>query len=187
MLVDNVLAGALRNIADTDDTRMRLTWCDIESHCWGARTPLEVRRAVSTSLSDARTRGERGGDGNHTPSCVHVDDDTDALEGKFRLHGMTLPGQPNTGEDREVPVLETAKFVGINVPGPDVPGPRVTFSPRIAQHPASRCPDLARSSAKVTGWAPCPRFKQAISRIIEGVRDAIARSAFPLAPAALRV
>jgi hypothetical protein len=187
-VVDNLLTGTLRNTAEMDDNRLRVTWCDPERFvpdAPGQRNP-PLRLARFTGLMPAaklpRLSGPHRGLGHRQAWRSHVDDTRGALERNSYLHGLSFYERANTGGDREVPVLDGPKSVAAKVSGP-----RGTFAPRLPQDPAYCCPDLTRCNAKLPGSAPRVAFKKAISRTIEWFRHDIARWAVPPAPAGLRL
>lgn len=152
---------------------------------YGPRTRLDDGRAVSNFIGQALTTGELTvyGDGTQTRSWGYVDDIMNALERYFWLDGTSYPGPLNIGNDREVPVLEIARFIAR-----EIPGSRVVFAPPMPQDPTNRCPDLTRCREVLPGWEARVPFEEGIRRTIEWFRNEIAGGrAVPLAPAAVRL
>ncbi len=105
---------------------------------FGPRTRVDDGRAVSNFI----TQGLRGlpitvyGDGTQTRSWTYIDDAVDALERFFWRDQSDFPGPVNIGNDREISVLDVAKYVqrrfpgspiefaAVTAAGPDQPPPR---------------------------------------------------------------
>ena len=80
---------------------------------FGPRTRPDDGRAVSNFITQA-LRGEPltiFGDGQQTRSWGYVDDIVDGLERFFWLDGSDYPGPLNIGNDREIPVVDVARYI----------------------------------------------------------------------------
>ena len=87
---------------------------------YSPRTRADDGRAVSNFLSQALTEGRLTimyGDGSRKRGRGYVDDIVDALERFFWRDGSDFAGPLNIGTDREVPVIEVAKYVQRRFPG----------------------------------------------------------------------
>ena len=101
-------------------------------HVFGPRTRPDDGRAVSNFIAQA-LRGRPitvYGTGTQTRSWGYVDDIADALERYFWGDAVDHPGPLNIGNDREVSVLEVARYVQSLFPGS-----RIEFLPPVPQDP----------------------------------------------------
>lgn len=141
---------------------------------YGPRTRVDDGRAVSNFV----TQGLRGlpitvyGDGSQTRSWTYVDDVTDALERFFWADGSEHPGPVNIGVDREVSVLDVARFVQHRFP--DSP---IEFHPAPPQDPVNRRPDLTRARDLVPGWSARISYEEGVERTIAWFRERLAGGA----------
>jgi nucleoside-diphosphate-sugar epimerase len=134
---------------------------------FGPRTRVDDGRAVSNFI----TQGLRGlpitvyGDGMQTRSWTYVDDAIDALERFFWRDQSDFPGPVNIGNDREIPVLDVARYVQRHFP--DSP---IKFLPPTPQDPSNRCPDLTLANRVMPGWAARVAYEDGVDRTIEWFR-----------------
>lgn len=155
---------------------------------FGPRTRADDGRAVSNFIS----QGLRGGpitvygDGTQTRSWGYVDDIVEGLARYFWRDGVDYPGPLNIGNDREVPVLEVARYVqGF------FPGSAILHLPPPPQDPSNRRPDLTAAGRILPGWRCATPYEDGVERTIDWFRaelTAQSRGALgaPTAPAPLR-
>ena len=146
---------------------------------FGPRTRVDDGRAVSNFI----TQGLRGtpitvfGDGLQTRSWTYIDDTLDALERFFWRDQSDFPGPVNIGTDREVSVLDVAKYVQRHFPASPI-----EFAPSPPQDPTNRRPDLTLANRVIPGWAAGLAYEDGVDRTIERFRGRMARlpSAHPI-------
>lgn len=139
---------------------------------FGPRTRPDDGRAVSNFVTQA-LRGQPitvYGDGLQSRSWGYVDDIVDALERFFWLDGTEFPGPLNVGNDREVPVIEVARYVQRHFPA--VP---IVHLPPTPQDPTNRRPDLARMNQVLPGWSCQVSYEEGINRTIDWFRAGLGR------------
>lgn len=152
---------------------------------YGPRTRPDDGRAVSNFLSQALTSGELTvyGDGQQSRSWGYVDDIVDALERFFWLDkDITYGGPLNIGNDREIPVIDVARFIESVVPGA-----RINFCPPIPQDPTNRRPDLTLCRKILPGWEAKISYEEGIQRTLDWFRESIIGGASTEAPAPVRL
>ena len=138
---------------------------------FGPRTRVDDGRAVSNFI----TQGLRGlpitvyGDGSQTRSWTYIDDVIDALGRFFWSDGSEFAGPLNIGADREVPVIEVAKYVQRCFPGS-----RLEFQPPPPQDPTNRRPDLRLARQMLPGWSADVTYEQGVERTIDWFRRRLA-------------
>ena len=137
---------------------------------YGPRTRIDDGRAVSNFVCQALTTGILTvyGDGSQSRSWGYVDDIIDGLERFFWRDSISYRGPLNIGNNREVSVLETAKFVCSLVPGS-----RIEHHPPIPQDPTNRCPDLTLARQVLPGWEATTSYQEGIRRTFEWYRRRI--------------
>jgi UDP-glucose 4-epimerase/UDP-glucuronate decarboxylase len=144
---------------------------------FGPRTRPDDGRAVSNFIAQAL----RGlpitvyGDGSQTRSWGYVDDIVDALERFFWLDGTDYPGPLNVGNDREVPVIDVARYVQRHFPDSEI-----TFMPPVPQDPTNRRPDLTIARKVLPGWACQVPYEEGIDRSIEWFKQRMKGREFEL-------
>ena len=116
---------------------------------YGPRTRPDDGRAVSNFLTQALTSGELTvyGDGLQSRSWGYVDDIVDGLERFFWADTIHHKGPLNIGNDREISVLDVARYVTSLIPGT-----RIIFAPPVPQDPTNRRPDLTLARRVLPGW-----------------------------------
>ena len=151
---------------------------------YGPRTRPDDGRAVSNFLSQALTHGELTvyGDGLQSRSWGYVDDIIDALERYFWLDNTSYCGPLNIGNDREIPVIDIAKFI-VNL----VPGARLKICPPIPQDPTNRQPDLTLCRQILPGWEANISYEVGIQRTMDWFRETVMKGADTNAPAPVRL
>lgn len=142
-------------------------------NAFGPRTRPDDGRAVSNFI----TQGLRGqpitiyGDGNQTRSWGYVDDIIDALAMFFWQCPSEYPGPLNVGNDREISVIDVAKYVQRNFPGSPI-----EFGPPAAQDPTNRRPDLTLASKYLPGWSCKVAYEEGVDRTIKWFLDEVGLS-----------
>ncbi|WP_298394712.1 NAD-dependent epimerase/dehydratase family protein [Sphingobium sp.] len=151
---------------------------------YGPRTRPDDGRAVSNFLSQALTSGELTvyGDGLQSRSWGYVDDIVDALERYFWLDQIDYPGPLNVGNDREISVLDVAKFIA-----EIVPGAYIKMCPPIPQDPTNRRPDLTLCRQILPGWEAKISYEEGVRRTLEWFRDTLMGGASSDAPDPVRL
>lgn len=151
---------------------------------YGPRTRPDDGRAVSNFLSQALTSGELTvyGDGLQTRSWGYVDDIVDALERYFWLDNIEYGGPLNIGNDREIPVIDVARFIA-----EIVPGARVKMCPPIPQDPTNRRPDLTLCRQILPGWEAKISYEDGIQRTLNWFRETVMHGANTDAPTPVRL
>lgn len=135
---------------------------------FGPRTRADDGRAVSNFI----TQGLRGmpitvyGDGSQTRSWTYIDDVLDALERFFWRDRSDYPGPVNIGNDREISVLDVAKYVQRRFPRSPI-----EFMPPTPQDPTNRRPDLKLVSQVIPGWAAGITYENGVDRTIDWFRQ----------------
>lgn len=137
---------------------------------YGPRTRPDDGRAVSNFLSQALTHGELTiyGDGSQSRSWGYVDDIIDALERFFWTEQQGYIGPLNIGNDREIPVVDVARYITTLVPGS-----RLKFVPPIPQDPTNRRPDLTLCRKVLPGWEAKVTYEEGIRRTLDWFREKV--------------
>lgn len=137
---------------------------------YGPRTRPDDGRAVSNFLSQALTHGELTiyGDGSQSRSWGYVDDIIDALERFFWTEQQGYIGPLNIGNDREIPVVDIARYITTLVPGS-----RLKFVPPIPQDPTNRRPDLTLCRKVLPGWEAKVTYEEGIRRTLDWFRKKV--------------
>ena len=134
---------------------------------FGPRTRPDDGRAVSNFITQA-LRGQAitiFGDGSQSRSWGYIDDIVDALERFFWLEGTSFPGPLNVGNDREIPVIEVARFIQTLFPSVSL-----VHMPPTPQDPTNRRPDLTRMREVLPGWECQVSYEEGVRRTIEWFR-----------------
>jgi nucleoside-diphosphate-sugar epimerase len=135
---------------------------------FGPRTRPDDGRAVSNFITQA-LRGEPlsiFGDGLQTRSWGYIDDIVDALERFFWADGSEYPGPLNIGNDREIPVIDVARYILAK----HFPNLSLSFHPPVVQDPTNRRPDLTLANQHVPGWSCAVSYEEGVDRTIEWFR-----------------
>jgi nucleoside-diphosphate-sugar epimerase len=137
---------------------------------YGPRTRPDDGRAVSNFLTQALTTGELTvyGDGLQSRSWGYVDDIVDGLERFFWLDDVAYKGPLNMGNDREIAVLDVAKYITELVPGT-----RVVYAPPVPQDPTNRRPDLTLAKQVLPGWDCAIPYEDGVCLTLDWFRTEI--------------
>lgn len=148
---------------------------------FGPRTRVDDGRAVSNFVTQAL----RGlpltvyGDGSQSRSWGYIDDIVEGLARYFWRDGCDYPGPLNVGNDREISVLEVAKYIQKRFPQRPI-----VHLPPAPQDPTNRRPDLTINHRMIPGWDCAVCYEEGVDRTIEWFRAQLARESAPLpAPA----
>jgi len=136
-------------------------------NAYGERTRSNDGRAISNFISRALSGLpiEVYGDGTQTRSWGYVADIADGLARYFWDPSIVYPGPLNIGSDRELNVLDTARFVhGL------VPGSSIEFRPPVPQDPSNRRPDLTLARRILPDWSCSTPYEQGIRATLEWFR-----------------
>lgn len=139
---------------------------------FGPRTRVDDGRAVSNFIS----QGLGGapitvyGDGSQTRSWGYIDDIVEALERYFWRDGVDYAGPLNIGNDREIPVLEVARYVQSFFPASPI-----VHLPPAPQDPSNRRPDLTAARRVLPGWRCAAPYEDGVRRTIDWFRAEMAR------------
>ena len=130
---------------------------------YGPRTRPDDGRAVSNFVANALAGKPIVvyGDGFQTRSWGYIDDIVDGLERLFWLEDYDHVGAVNVGNDREVSVLEVAKYVASLIPGTTI----VHGTP-APQDPTNRRPDLALCRKILPGWVCKVPYEEGVVRTL---------------------
>lgn len=147
---------------------------------YGPRTRIDDGRAVSNFIGQALKDGELTvyGDGRQSRSWGYVDDIVEALARYFWRDRVDYPGPLNIGNDREVSVIDVARFITTLVPGS-----RIVFKPPVPQDPTNRRPDLTLCNRILPGWVAGTSYEDGIRQTLDWFRDKVAEQGdLPLPP-----
>lgn len=116
---------------------------------YGPRTREDDGRAVSNFVTQALSGRPITvyGDGLQSRSWGYIDDIVDGLERFFGGPKPDYVGPLNIGNDREISVLDVARYVSDLVGG--VP---IVHMPPMPQDPSNRRPDLTNARSVLPGW-----------------------------------
>lgn len=140
---------------------------------YGPRTRMDDGRAVSNFLTQALTSGEMTvyGDGLQSRSWGYVDDIVEGLCRFFWRDKISCYGPLNIGNNREIAVLDVAKYVARLVPGA-----RIVFGPPVPQDPSNRCPDLTLANQILPGWEATTSYEDGVALTLDWFRSALQES-----------
>jgi nucleoside-diphosphate-sugar epimerase len=116
---------------------------------YGPRTRPDDGRAVSNFIAQALagTPITIFGDGMQSRSWGYIDDIVEALSRYFWRDQVDYVGPLNIGNDREIPVVEVAKYIAKLIDGT-----RIVHLDPSPQDPTSRRPDLTIARRVLPGW-----------------------------------
>jgi UDP-glucose 4-epimerase/UDP-glucuronate decarboxylase len=143
---------------------------------YGPRTRIDDGRAVSNFISQALTSGELTvyGDGLQSRSWGYVDDIAEGLARFFWRDDIDYRGPLNVGNDREIPVIDIARYITELVPGA-----RIKYMPPIPQDPTNRRPDLTIANKVLPGWTATVPYEDGIRLTLEWFKRQIAAQVEP--------
>jgi UDP-glucose 4-epimerase/UDP-glucuronate decarboxylase len=135
---------------------------------FGPRTRPDDGRAISNFIVQA-LRGENitiYGDGLQSRSWGYVDDIVDALERYFWLDGSDYAGPLNIGNDREIAVVDVARYIQNKFERSEL-----TFLPPVPQDPTNRRPDLELCKKIVPDWACKVPYEEGVDLTLSWFRQ----------------
>jgi UDP-glucose 4-epimerase/UDP-glucuronate decarboxylase len=89
----------------------------------------------------------------------------------------------NVGNDREVSVLDVARYVTELVPGS-----RIAFAPPVPQDPTNRCPDLTLLRQVLPNWVASTNYEEGVRLTLDWFRNQLdGKTHPPLAPEPVRI
>jgi UDP-glucose 4-epimerase/UDP-glucuronate decarboxylase len=138
---------------------------------YGPRTRADDGRAVSNFISQALSRRPITiyGDGLQSRSWGYVEDIIEALARFFWRDPVTHVGPLNIGNDREISVIDVARYVaGL------VPGSRIEFLPPTPQDPTNRRPDLTLANRVLPGWKCGVEYEEGVRLTLDWFKDRLA-------------
>jgi nucleoside-diphosphate-sugar epimerase len=135
---------------------------------FGPRTRPDDGRAVSNFISHALREKPITvyGDGLQTRSWGYVDDIVEGLARFFWLQPSDYPGPLNLGNDREVPVIDVARYVQSRFPKSSI-----IHLPPVPQDPTNRRPDLTIARRELAGWSCNVSYEQGVDRAISWFQE----------------
>lgn len=135
---------------------------------YGPRTKPDDGRAVSNFINQALS-GEPitiYGDGKQTRSWGYISDIIDGMERFFWKDKTSYSGPLNIGNDREISVLEVAKYVaGL------VPDSKIVFLPPTPQDPSNRCPDLTLMNKILPDWKCKIKYEEGVKATLDWFKN----------------
>lgn len=116
---------------------------------YGPRTREDDGRAVSNFIMQALTGRPLTiyGDGLQSRSWGYIDDIAEGLARFFWRDPIEHRGPVNIGNDREIPVIDVARYICALVPGS-----RIVHAAPAPQDPTNRRPDLKIAQSVLPGW-----------------------------------
>jgi len=138
---------------------------------FGPRTRPDDGRAVSNFINQAINGADLTifGDGRQTRSWGYVDDIMDALERFFWLDDCDYPGPLNIGNDREIPVIDVARYIIEK----HFPRAKLEYLPPIPQDPTNRRPDLTLINKMLPRWKCAVEYEEGVDRTVDWFKSAI--------------
>lgn len=137
---------------------------------YGPRTRADDGRAVSNFAMQALTGQPITvyGDGLQSRSWGYIDDIMDGFERFFWRDTFDYRGPLNIGNDREIPVIEVARYVRDLIPGS-----RIVHVDPVPQDPTNRCPDLTLAKRLLPGWRCHVPYELGVKLTIDWFADQI--------------
>ena len=135
---------------------------------YGPRTRADDGRAVSNFVANA-LEGKPivvYGDGTQSRSWGYIDDIATGLERLFWRDDHSHIGPVNIGNDREVPVLDVARYIADLVSGT-----KVVHAPPPPQDPTNRRPDLTLCKALLPGWSCEVPYEDGVARTLNWFKE----------------
>jgi len=131
---------------------------------YGPRTRADDGRAVSNFITQALSGQPITifGDGKQSRSWGYIDDIVDGLEQYFWRDRHEYQGPLNIGNDREISVMEVARFIS-NLFG----GLEIRHVDPAPQDPTNRCPDLTLARRVLPGWVCRVPYESGIELTID--------------------
>jgi nucleoside-diphosphate-sugar epimerase len=106
------------------------------------------------------------GDGSQSRSWGYIDDIVEGLERFFWREPITHRGPLNIGNDREIPVIDVARYICDLIPGS-----RIEYQDPVPQDPTNRRPDLNIVQSVLPGWTCHIPYERGVSETLEWFRS----------------
>jgi len=131
---------------------------------YGPRTRMDDGRAVSNFVTQALMGRPITvyGDGLQSRSWGYIEDIIEGFERFFWRDTFDYRGPINIGNDREISVLEVARYVRDLVPGS-----RIVHADPAPQDPTNRCPDLTLTRQLLPGWTCHITYERGVKRTLD--------------------
>jgi nucleoside-diphosphate-sugar epimerase len=144
-------------------------------NAYGPRTRPDDGRAVSNFITQALMGQSLTvyGSGLQSRSWGYIDDIIDGLERFFWRDRIDYRGPLNIGNDREVPVIEVARYVRALVPGT-----RIVHCGPPPQDPTNRCPDLTLARQILPGWKCAVPYERGVELTFQWFAESFAAPPF---------
>jgi len=128
-------------------------------NAYGPRTQVDDGRAISNFVTNALLGRPITihGTGLQSRSWGYIDDIVEGLTRLFWSDNLDYVGPVNIGNDREVSVLEVAKYVASLFPGT-----KIVHGDPVPQDPMNRRPDLTLCNKLLPGWSCKTRYEEGI-------------------------
>lgn len=140
---------------------------------YGPRTRPDDGRAVSNFINQALA-GEPVtilGDGTQSRSWGYIDDILEGLTRFFWRDEFAYDGPLNIGNDREISVLEIARYISTQI-GTG----QIVHKDPLPQDPTNRCPDLTIARAILPGWECQVLYEEGVMRTAQWYREGAGRA-----------
>ncbi len=131
---------------------------------YGPRTKVDDGRCVSNFVTQA-LQGQPitiYGNGEQSRSWGYVSDIVEGLERFFWRTEHDYRGPLNVGNNREISVIDVARYIMKLVPGSTI-----TFLPPAPQDPTNRCPDLTIANKVLPGWTCGIPYEQGVKMTMD--------------------
>ena len=144
---------------------------------YGPRTRIDDGRAISNFLGQALTTGELTvyGDGLQSRSWGYVDDIVEGLARFFWRDDIRYRGPLNIGNDREIPVIDIARYIRKLMPRTTI-----KFMPPVPQDPTNRRPDLTVAKTVLPDWKAEVPYEEGVRRTLAWFRAELANGVEPV-------
>jgi UDP-glucuronate decarboxylase len=131
---------------------------------YGPRTRADDGRAVSNFVFQALSGRPITihGDGKQSRSWGYIDDIIEGFERVFWRDTFEHKGPINIGNDREISVIDVARYVCELVPGT-----RIVHIDPVPQDPTNRCPDLTLARKLIPGWTCDVSYETGVELTLE--------------------
>jgi UDP-glucose 4-epimerase/UDP-glucuronate decarboxylase len=138
---------------------------------YGPRMRPDDGRAISNFVAQALTGGPITvqGDGTQSRSWGYVGDVIEAMSRFFWRDTFAYDGPLNIGNDREVAVLDIARYVAGLVGGCEI-----VFEAPMPHDPTHRCPDLTRARQVLPGWGCKVPYEEGVRLMMEWMKGELA-------------
>jgi nucleoside-diphosphate-sugar epimerase len=121
------------------------------------------------------------GDGTQSRSWSYVSDVIEGMARFFWREAIEYDGPLNIGNDREVTVLEVARFIAELVGGRPI-----VFEAPMPQDPTHRCPDLTVARQVLPGWTCRVPYEAGIRLTVDAMKAELSGGANNAAGVAVR-